>query len=74
MRRKPQQAEEGEEEVLKTVRRECVESTFDFVISGSTYFLNALAFAKVVFILLCIISDEAIFANMAFLWLLFRLS
>ncbi len=42
-------------------------SSFDLVIKGSTYFFNALAFAKVVVILLCLIKEHAMLESIAFL-------
>ena len=52
---------------LKTILLLWVESSFDFVTSGSKNFFNAFAFVKVVFILLCSIKEQAILANIDFL-------
>ena len=48
-----------------TTRREWVVSSFDLVTRGSTNMRTALAFASVVSMRLCRISDEAMFESIA---------
>ena len=51
----------------KTILLLWVVSDLDFVIKGSTNFFNAFAFAIVVLILLCSISEQAILASIELL-------
>ena len=51
----------------KTTLRECVESVFDLVKIGSTNTRSAFAFATVVVIRLCSISEQAMLEIIAFL-------
>ena len=51
--------------LAKTIRRECIVSSLDFVRRGSINLRSSLAFATVVVILLCLINEQAIFDNIA---------
>src|SRR5690554_5056928 len=60
--------------VLNTTLLECVESVLDFVISGSTNLRSVLAFATVVVMRLCSISEHAMLESIELLWLAVRLN